>query len=371
MTDSTTTRAIFDDRFSTQERFTTITGITKAARHQLSDSAWDYLWTGTGAETTVARNQDKFDELLWEVPIFAGVKNPDTSTTAFGYDLALPLFTAPFGQEATFHLDGHMGIGRAAEATGIQQMVPVAASYTLEEVGAASNVANFFQMTLVGDEDLVLAMMQRAKDAGYTHIIATYSPIRQWRERLIENKFTSRTTKDNVNFGPGASDPRGLKELVEFTQPRYTWEDAKRVISKAPLPVIIKGIHSAADAVAAVEAGAVGLYVSNYGGRTIDRTLSTIEVLPEIRAAVGDEIDIVLDSGIRRGSDIAAAVALGANAVAIGRLTALGLAADGEAGVRRVIEILQQELWMTLGHLGCSTISELGPHVFRENPFAV
>lgn len=368
---SMTTRAIFDDRFGSPERHTTITGITKAARHHLSESAWDYLWTGTGSETTVERNNAKFDELLWEVPIFAGVSNPDTSTRVFDFDLSLPLFTAPFGQETTFHPDGHLGIGRAAERTGVQQMVPVAASYRLEDIAAASNAANLYQMTFVGDEELVLDMMRRAKDAGYTHIVATYSPIRQWRERLIENRFASRATGDNVNFGPGGSDPAGLQELIEFTQPRYTWEDARRVIERAPLPVIVKGVHSAVDARAAVEAGAVGLYVSNYGGRTIDRTLSTIEVLPEIRAAVGDDLPIILDSGIRRGSDIAAAVALGANAVAIGRLTALGLAADGEAGVQRVIEILKQELWMTLGHLGCSKIDELGPHVFRENPFAV
>ena len=367
---ATTTRAIFDDRFGSSERFTTITGITKAARHHLSDSAWDYLWTGTGSETTVARNQSKFDELLWEVPLFAGVSNPDTSTSVFGYDLSMPLFTAPFGQEATFHSDGHPGIGRAAERAGIQQMVPVAASYRLEDVAAASNAAHFYQMTLVGDDELVLAMMQRAKDAGYTHIVATYSPIRQWRERLIENRFSSRTTGDNINFGENGSDPAGLQELIAFTKPRYTWADAARIIEKAPLPVIIKGIHSAADAIAARDAGAVGLYVSNYGGRTIDRTLSTIEVLPEIRKAV-PELPIVLDSGIRRGSDIAAAVALGADAVAIGRLTALGLAADGEEGVLRVIEILKQELWMTLGHLGCSSIADLGPHVFRHNPFAV
>jgi isopentenyl diphosphate isomerase/L-lactate dehydrogenase-like FMN-dependent dehydrogenase len=365
------TRAIFDDRFGSTERFTTITGITKAARHVMSDSAWDYLWTGTGSETTVERNSAKFDELLWEAPLFAGVRNPDTSTQVLGYDLSLPLFTAPFGQEATFHPDGHLAVGRAAERTGVQQMVPVAASYRLEDIAEASNAAHFYQMTLVGDEELVLEMMQRAKDAGYTHIVATYSPIRQWRERLIENRFASRSTSDNVNFGEGGSNPAGLRELIEFTQPRYTWADAARVIERAPLPVIVKGVNSAADAIAARDAGSVGIYVSNYGGRTIDRTLSTIEVLPEVRAAVGPDMPIIIDSGIRRGSDIAAAVALGADAVAIGRLTALGLAADGADGVARVIEILKQELWMTLGHLGCSSISELGPHVFRQNPFAV
>jgi 4-hydroxymandelate oxidase len=281
-------------------------------------------------------------------------------------DLSFPLFTAPFGQEATFHPDGHPGIGRAAAAMGVMQMVPVAASYTLEEVAQASSAATMYQMTLVGDEQLALDMAKRAKDGGYRYLIATYSPIRQWRERLIENRFTSRLTRENVNFGPGVSDPAGLRELIDFTEPRWTWTQAASFIKKSPLPVIVKGIESAFDAVEAVDAGAVALYVSNYGGRTIDRTLSTIEILPEVRAAVGPDVPIVLDSGIRRGSDIAAAVALGADAVAIGRVTALGLAADGELGVRSALEILREEFWQTLGHLGCSRVDDLGPHVFRK-----
>jgi 4-hydroxymandelate oxidase len=358
--------AIADDRFRSQAKFTTLKGITSRARHELSDAAWDYLWVGTGDEITRDRNTAKFDELLWEVPIFAGVSNPTTSTTFLDFDLSFPLITAPFGQEATFHPEGHLAIGRAAAEVGVEQMVPVAASFTLEDIAAASDRAHMFQMTLVGDEAMTLAMAQRAKDAGYRYIIATYSPIRQWRERLMENRFVSRAGVDHVNFGPGKSDAAGLRELIDFTEPRWGWDQAKNFISKSPLPVIVKGVHSAADASAAVDAGAVALYVSNYGGRTIDRTLSTIEVLPEIRAAVGPEVQIVLDSGIRRGSDIAAAVALGANAVAIGRLTALGLAADGQYGVERTLEILREELWMTLGHLGCSSIADLGPHVFRQ-----
>ncbi len=363
---SSSRAAIADDRFRSSSKYTTLRGITARARHELSDAAWDYLWVGTGDESTRDRNTSKFDELLWEVPLFAGVSNPRTETTFLEFDLSFPLITAPFGQEATFHPDGHLAIGRAAEDVGVEQMVPVAASYTLEDIAGASDRAHMYQMTLVGSEDLALTMAQRAKDAGYRYVIATYSPIRQWRERLMENRFVSRAGVDHVNFGDGKSDPAGLRELIDFTEPRWTWAQAKSFIDRSPLPVIVKGVHSAADATAAIEAGAVALYVSNYGGRTIDRTLSTIEVLPEIRAAAGPDIPIVLDSGIRRGSDIAAAVALGANAVAIGRLTALGLAADGQSGVARTLEILREELWMTLGHLGCSSISDLGPHVFRQ-----
>jgi len=355
-----------DDRYRSHEKYTSLVGIKKDAKRQLSEVVWNYLWTGTGDETTVERNTSKFDELLWEVPLFSGVSNPNTSTRFLDYDLSFPLLTAPFGQEAVFHPDGHLAIGRAVEKVGVHQMVPVAGSHLIEDVAKASGSAKIYQMTFVGEEEHVLQMIHRAKAAGYEYICVTYSPIRQWRERLREDRFSPRGLTDSVNFGPNGSNPAGLKELLEFTKPRWTWEQAKRVIERSPLPCIVKGVGSAEDATRALAAGAVGVYVSNYGGRTIDRTLSTIELLPEIRAAVGPDVPIVLDSGIRRGSDIAAAVALGANAVAIGRLTAIGLAADGEHGVQRTLELLKEEFWTTLGHLGCSSVAELGPHVFRQ-----
>jgi len=133
------------------------------------------------------------------------------------------------------------------------------------------------------------------------------------------------------------------------------------VIRNSPLPIFVKGIMESGEALQSLEAGAAGLYVSNYGGRSIDRMPSAISALPKVRAAVGKDVPIIFDSGIRRGSDIAAAVALGANVVALGRAVGYGLAADGEAGARRVLELLRTEFWTTLGHLGCSSVSELNP----------
>jgi len=355
-----------DDRFASAERFTTLRGIRNAAKKQLSPSAWNYLWTGTGDERTADENTAAFDRRRYNTPLFAGIGNPETGTSVLGYDLSFPAFIAPFGGEATFHPDGHLAVGRAAEAAGIKQMVPVAASYSLEDVAAASKAAAVFQLTFVGDEDHVVDMMHRAAAAGYEYICVTYSPIRQWRERLMEDRFSPRTSLSESNFGPGRSDPAPLHELLEFTQPRWNWKQAQHAIARSPLPCIIKGVQSAEDARASLDAGAAGLYVSNYGGRTIDRTAATIDILPEIRAVAGREVPIILDSGIRRGSDIATAVALGANAVALGRIVALGLAADGEAGVRRTLDLLQQELWTTLGHLGVSSIEELSPAIFRN-----
>jgi 4-hydroxymandelate oxidase len=353
-----------DDRYRTGERFATLAEIHSEARRRLSPVDWNYLWCGTGDEVTLAENSAAFDRKRFVTPLFAGIRNPVTRTGVLGFDLSFPAFIAPFGNEATFHPEGHLAIGRAAEAAGIQQMVPVAASYPLEEIAAASSVASVFQMTFVGDEDAVVDLMHRAKAAGYRYICVTYSPIRQWRERLMADRFSPRPATGSVNFGTGLSDPAALTELLEFTRPRWNWEQAARAIGRSPLPCIVKGVQSVADAKASLDAGAVGLYVSNYGGRTIDRTASTLEVLPEIRAAVGSSVPIVLDSGIRRGSDIATAVAMGADAVALGRLIALGLAADGENGVRRTLRLLRDELWTTLGHVGVSAIGELTPAIF-------
>jgi 4-hydroxymandelate oxidase len=357
-----------DDRYRTAEKFTTLVGIRKQAQRQLSEIDWNYLNCGTGDETTMRANTAIFDKYRFHTPMFAGISNPDTRTTVLGMDLSFPAFIAPFGGEAVFHPEGHCAIGRAAEAVGIKQMVPIAASIPLEAVAAASNVAAVFQMTFVGDEDMVVDVMHRAKAAGYRYICVTYSPIRQWRERMMEDRFSPRGEKGPSNFGPGMSDPAALTELLDFTQPRWTWAQAKRAIARSPLPCIVKGIMSVEDAHAAMEAGAVGLYISNYGGRTIDRTWTSLEVLPSVRAAVGPDVPIVLDSGVRRGSDIATALALGANAVALGRLIGYGLAADGEQGVRRTLELVQREFWTTLGHLGCSKVSELSPAVFCDQP---
>jgi len=356
-----------DDHFKTNAKFASLRGIREAARHRLSDYVWNYMNCGTGDEVTMRANVEAFDRFTFQTAMFSGVSKPDTRTTFMGHELAFPAFTAPFGGgESLFHPEGMKAVGRAAEAAGIKQMVPVAAAHSLEEVQDASSVAVMFQMTFGGEESQVLDMIHRAKAAGYQQIIATFSPIRQWRERMMEDRFAPPAPRSN--FGPGKSDMAMIDELLSFHRPRWTWEQAARVITASPLPCLVKGIDSRHEACAALDAGAAGLYVSNYGGRTIDRQPAAITTLAEVRAEAGPDTPIVFDSGIRRGSDIAIALALGANAVALGRIAALGLAADGEAGVLRTLELLRDEFWSTMGHLGCSSVAELSPAIFRSQP---
>ncbi|GFZ87686.1 alpha-hydroxy acid oxidase [Nesterenkonia alkaliphila] len=363
------TSSIIDERFGSAERFRTLRGIRQEAQCRLSAEQWNFLHSGTGDETTLARNTRAFDEILWNTPLFAGVSSPNTGSRLFGHELSLPLLVAPFGGDAEFHPEGHLAAGRAAQRTGIMQMVPVASSFTLEEVAASSQCPKLFQMTLVGEVSACVELADRARQAGYERIVATYSPLRQWRERLMEDAFVPRVSMQrNFSEGGTAAQRATLEELVSFTAPRWSWQQVQSFIRECDLPVMVKGVQSPRDAEAALAAGADSLYVSNYGGRTVDRTPASIEVLPEVRAAAGPEVPIVLDSGIRRGSDIAAALALGADAVAAGRLIALGLAAAGEEGVVRTVELLRDELWTTLGHLGCSSVEELSSEVLYCRP---
>ena len=357
-----------DDRYSTNERFTTLRGIEAEARKQLSPVVWNYLNCGTGDEVTLRANTADFDALSFRTPLFAGISNPDTSTEFLGHRLSFPALIAPFGGgEQLLDAQGHCATGRAAAAVGIRQIVPVAAAHSLETIAAATGVAQMFQITFVGKVDSVLAMIERAKEAGYEQIVATYSPIRQWRERMMEDRFTIRTAMEDSNYSPDKSDPEMLREQLAFEHKRWGWDEARAVIENSPLPVIVKGVMEAEEAARCMEAGALGLYVSNYGGRSIDRMPSAISALPKVRAAVSKDTPIIFDSGIRRGSDIAAAIALGANAVALGRSVGYGLAANGEAGAKRVLELLQNEFWTTLGHLGCSNVAELNEAVFSRS----
>lgn len=348
-----------------REEFAALADIYDRARSNLSDADWAYLETGTGDEVTLRANVEAFSGRRFRQPLFSGVSRPKTDVRFIDIDLAFPVITAPFAYERTFHPDGHLAVGRAAQQAGIAQIVPIEASYSLQDVAAASSAALIFQILTVGEPRLVIEISERAKAAGYRYLCASFTPIRAWRERMFRAGW--RSPEDRATSG--VADPVELlmrQELADFSQPRWSWSTAKAVFADCALPWICKGVQSEADAHAALEAQACALYVSNFGGRNLDRVPPTLDVLPSIRRSVGPDVPILLDSGVRRGSDIATALALGATAVAAGRLIARGLAAAGEAGVGRTLELLREEFWTTLGHLGVSSPAELSPEVFYE-----
>ena len=356
-----------DDRYSTNEKYTTLRGIHRDAQRHLSEVEWNYLWCGTGDEVTLKDNTAAFDRYRFVAPLFAGIDNPDTRTNVLGFDLSFPAFIAPFGGEAVFHPDGHLAIGRAAEAVGIQQMVPVAASFPLEEIAAASSVASIFQMTFVGDEDTVLDLMERAKIAGYKYICVTYSPIRQWRERMMEDRFSIRGREALPTSGRGG--PIRLPLSNCWSSHSRAGTGSRR---RAPSP----GRRSRASSKASRASRTLTRHSMPVRSGFMSRTTAAARLigLPQpwtscrpFASRWDGRFRSSSTSGIRRGSDIVTALALGADAVALGRLTALGLAADGEYGVRRTLELLQREFWTTLGHLGCSQVEDLSEAVLYRS----
>lgn len=345
--------------------FSTLTDIRERAREKLSDGDWAYLETGTGDEVTLRENVEAFSRRRFHQPLYSGISSPVTAVRFLDIELAFPLVTAPFAFDTTFHADGHLAVGRAAEKAGIAQIAPMEGSFSLQDVAAASSAAVIYQVLTHGEPRLMIELSERARTAGYRYLCASFTPIRAWRE----TQFRARWQAPEDRLTNGVADAAELvmrERSAAFSEPRWDWTTARRIFADCALPWICKGVLSEADANRALEAGASALYVSNFGGRQLDRVPATIDVLPRIRQSVGPDVPILVDSGIRRGSDIATALALGANAVAAGRLVARGLAADGESGVLRTFELLREEFWTTLGHLGLSSATELSPAVFCD-----
>lgn len=341
--------------------FATLDEIRQAALARLSSGARDFLESGAGDETTLRRNRRAFERWAFQPRVMSGLPSPATATRFLGIDLALPVLTAPFGADGLFHPDGQIAVARANAVAGTASIVPEAGTHSLEQIAAAAPAsAAFGQIHPLGTDDGFLDMMRRYEDAGYRGLCITCDvPIQGWRDRNLRNRYLPDYALFGGNY-PSIEQALGqLGQLLEPQAPVWSWSKLGALLGAGRLPWMAKGIMTADDARAAVAAGASALLVSNHGGRQLDGQLASLDVLPEIRDAVGPDIEIALDSGIRRGADIAKAIALGADVVVIGRLAAYGLAAGGEAGVLRVLELLRAEITTILTLLGRGSVADL------------
>jgi isopentenyl diphosphate isomerase/L-lactate dehydrogenase-like FMN-dependent dehydrogenase len=322
-----------------------------------------FLEGGSGSEITLRRNQAGFDDWLFSPRVMSGLPYPATNTKVLGIDLALPILTAPFGAEGYFHADGHLAVARSNERFGIASVVPEAGTFSLEDVAAASPAAAAVgQLHPMGSEASFLAIIKRYENAGYRALCLTLDcPTPGWREHNLVNAFNIHNRVVGGNYPPGAEIDmeQALGQLYAQERPVWSWDQLAQLMQQTDLPWMAKGILTVADAEAAIIAGASALVLSNHGGRQLDGAPSPIDVLPTIAAAVAGRAQILLDSGVRRGSDVVKAVALGADAVMIGRLTAYGLAAAGEAGADRVLALLKAEIENILVLLGRGSIHDL------------
>jgi isopentenyl diphosphate isomerase/L-lactate dehydrogenase-like FMN-dependent dehydrogenase len=371
-------------------RVLNIENLRSLARRRLPKVVFDYLDGGAEGEVTLRANCRAFEEVSFRPRHAVGVPHCDLSTSVLGFDLSLPAVLAPVGYSRLMHPGGEVAAARCAGTAGTAYILSTISGHRLEDVKAGSAGPVWYQLYLMGGRGAAEAAIQRARSAGFSALVVTIDTnIAGMRERDLRNgmkELLSTRLLDKIPFLPqllvrpgwliGFLLDGGLPHLPNIVIPgqgpmplvdvaaalanaAVTWEDLRWINDLWRGPVIVKGVLTGDDARHAIDAGAAAVVVSNHGGRQLDCVSASLKALPEVIKAVNGQAEVLMDGGIRRGSDIVKAICLGARAVLVGRAYAYGLAAAGEAGVARAIEILRNGVERTLKLLGCSSIAAL------------
>jgi 4-hydroxymandelate oxidase len=333
--------------------FVTVDDYEPAARARLPPDVYDYYAGGAGDEWTLAENRRAFEDWVLRPRFLRGVGTPDPSTEVLGTPVAAPILVAPWAYQRLAHPDGEVATARAAAAVGTIMIVSTTAVDRLEEVAAAADAPTWWQLYVFDDRAATEAMLDRVVAAGYAAICLTVDfPTNGLRHRDTRNGFVM---------------PIGLEEDDLTYDANLSWDDLAWIRERTPgLPLLVKGILTAEDARLARDAGVDGIVVSNHGGRQLDSSPAPISVLPEVLDAAGDAVPVLVDGGVRRGTDVLKALALGARAVLVGRPCAWGLAVGGEGGVVDVLRILVDEFRNAMTLTGCRTVDEISPALVRR-----
>jgi L-lactate dehydrogenase (cytochrome) len=340
---------------------------------------FEFVDGGAGDETTLRRNRQALLELELVPRVLRDVSDVDTTTEIFGCLSPLPLALAPMGSAGVVRSGGELSVARAAAAVGIPYALSSYSTESLERVAAVATAPVWFQLSPFRDRDWCCELIGRARAAGYGALLVTVdTPVGAPRLRDLRNGFTIPPRIGLRTLADGARHPPWSWQFIRGDAPRFphvngaslsaafSWDDLAWVSDAWGGPVIVKGVLSSADARDAAAAGAGGIVVSNHGGRQLDGAPATIDVLPEVAAAVGDQIEVVFDSGIRSGVDIARALCSGAHACLVGRAYLYGLAAGGQQGVERAIRLLAHDFRRTLALLGARSPRDLDGSYLRR-----
>lgn len=361
------------------------------ARRRLPRPLYDYVDGGANDEVTRARNTDEFRRLVLRQKVGEWVV-PDLRTAVLGREIAIPVLPAPCGGMRVVHPDGDIGVAQSAARAGTIHVSSSASGYTLEEIAAVDG-PQWFQLYTMGGRAMMESLVERAQSSGYEAIVVTAdTAVNGNRERDVRNGFSLalavnlrtairmapqmitkpgwvyRFLRDGMAYGLSntamlAADGKALplsemaRALPSSQSP--TWDDIAWVRANWDGPMVIKGLNTPEDARRAVDAGAEGIIVSNHGGRQLDGAPATITMLPSIVNAVGGEVDVLLDSGVRRGTDVIKAIALGAKAVLVGRMAMWGLAVGGSEGMDRMFDLLRADMTKSMQIMGCPAVKEL------------
>ena len=327
------------------EDILTLGEIVQEAHEKASPEAWDYMVGGSETETTLRRNRLAFDELAFRPRVLRDINHLDTSTNVLGMPLRIPVFFAPMGSLDQLHDDAALVPARAAREFGIASMVSSVCPPGMETVMTKSGGNLMFQLYVRGDEDWIKDHMDQAQDLGYKAFCITVDTAmygRRERDKMRGFVPTARRRASGFNLQAGMD-----------------WDLVARIKAHCKVPFGLKGIATAEDAQLALDHGVDIIYISNHGGRQLDFGRGTAEILPEIVEVAGGKATIFVDGSVYRGTDVLKAMALGADAVGIGRLCGYGVAAGGTPGVRRVLELLEEELINAMANLGVTSLDQL------------
>ena len=372
-----------------------IADLRRAAKRRLPKAVFDYMDGAAEDEVTLYRNQADFGRYELLPRFLVDVENVDLSTRVLGADIDVPYILAPTGMSRLFHHSGELAVARAAQKARTMYSLSSVSTTSIEDVAEVSDGPKMLQLYVWRDRGILKDFIQRAKASGYTALCLTVDlPRAGQRERDLKNGFTvppeirlsnildtlrrtdwlwgfltsPRMTLENVREHAIAAE--NLFSVIDYTtaqfDPSLTWDDMAWMIREWGGPFAIKGILGVDDARRAVETGVSAVILSNHGGRQLDHAPSPISVLPEVADALGDRVEIILDGGIRRGTDVLKALSLGARAVMIGRAYLFGLGAGGEAGVDRALQLLSAEITRNMMLVGCTSVTELSGKFIRE-----
>jgi (S)-mandelate dehydrogenase len=372
-----------------------IADLREIARRRVPGFVFEYVEGGAEDEATLRHNREALAALRFVPQTLVDTRGRSLEAPLFGRPAAAPLVIAPTGLNGMLHPQGDIGLARAAAAFGIPYTLSTLSTTLLEDVAAQAGGRLWMQLYVMKNRAIAEDIMARASAAGYEALVLTSDAnvfgSREWDKRnyvrpgkprasavldtlrhprwltsVLVRKGVPRFRNIEAFLPPGAASAVGGSTIIpQMFEPTITWADIAWIRRHWTGKLLVKGVLSVADARRAVDAGCDGIVLTNHGGRQLDYCVAPVEVLGEIAAAVGDRLTIVIDSGFRRGSDIAKALALGAHAVMIGRATLYGLAADGERGVRRALDMLAVELDRILGQLGCCSVADLRASLLR------
>jgi lactate 2-monooxygenase len=355
-----------------------IEALERAAEAAMEEWAANYVFAGAGEEETMRANREAFRRRRIVPRMLREVAERDLSTTVLGTPMPAPLMLAPIGVQRVVHEEGELATARAAATLGVPIVASTASHFTIEEIAeAAGEGPRWFQLYWPDEPRLLESFVGRAEAAGYEAIVVTVDTfIPGWKPRdLQQARLPFLQGMGNANYFRDPVFRAGLEKTPEedlgaatghylsvLSNPSLTWDDFERLRELTSLPILVKGIQHVDDAREAARRGLEGIVVSNHGGRQVDGALGSLEALGPIAEAVGDELTVLFDSGIRTGSDVIKALALGADAVLLGRPFVWGLALEGQVGVETVLKMILGELDLTMALCGYTGADQLGPH---------